>query len=169
MIIKNRICTYHHQLFCLLFFLFLFFLFLFCPCAPICIIYSRIFKKRCKYEHKAHDQVDIYGLYIGNSGKRRTYSCTYSSHCKHSCDTYNGRPNMSWGTLSLLRLNDIQQLQSMIIFNHYIPKATLALVASWLIQKDTQDNITIKIDGRYVWNTKYPMLRWSLNDNDNRW
>ena len=28
------------------------------------------------------------------------------------------------------------------------PRATLALVASWLIQKETQDSITIKIDGR---------------------
>ena len=31
-----------------------------------------------------------------------------------------------------------------------LPKATLALVASWLIQNETQESITIKIDGRYV-------------------
>lgn len=35
-----------------------------------------------------------------------------------------------------------------------LPRATLALVASWLIQKDTQESITIKMDGKYVWNTK---------------
>lgn len=31
-----------------------------------------------------------------------------------------------------------------------VPNATLADVASWLIQKDTQDSITISIDGKYV-------------------
>ena len=31
-----------------------------------------------------------------------------------------------------------------------LPKATLALVASWLIQKETQESITMRIDGRYV-------------------
>lgn len=35
-----------------------------------------------------------------------------------------------------------------------IPKATRADVASWLIQKDTQLNITIKILGKYVWKMK---------------
>ena len=31
-----------------------------------------------------------------------------------------------------------------------LPRATLALVASWLIQKETQESITMRIDGRYV-------------------
>ena len=31
---------------------------------------------------------------------------------------------------------------------YYWPRATLALVASWLIQNDTQDSITMRIDGR---------------------
>lgn len=35
-----------------------------------------------------------------------------------------------------------------------LPKATLAEVASWLIQKDTQDSMTIKMEGRYVWKMK---------------
>lgn len=30
----------------------------------------------------------------------------------------------------------------------HLPRATLALVASWLIQKETQDSMTIKILGR---------------------
>ena len=50
-----------------------------------------------------------------------------------------------------------------------LPRATLALVASWLIQKETQDNITIRIEGRYVWNTKYPMFLCNLNESDNLW
>ena len=41
-----------------------------------------------------------------------------------------------------------------ILMVKWLPKATLALVASWLIQNETQESITIKIDGRYVWNTK---------------
>lgn len=31
---------------------------------------------------------------------------------------------------------------------YYWPRATLALVASWLIQNETQDSITMRIDGR---------------------
>ena len=50
-----------------------------------------------------------------------------------------------------------------------LPRATLALVASWFIQKETQDNITIRIEGRYVWNTKYPMFLCNLNESDNLW
>lgn len=34
------------------------------------------------------------------------------------------------------------------------PNATLAEVASWLIQKLTQLSITIKMLGKYVWNIK---------------
>ena len=56
---------------------------------------------------------------------------------------------------------------SMIMNQEGLPRATLALVASWLIQKDTHDNITIRIEGRYVWNTKYPMFLCSLNESDN--
>lgn len=35
-----------------------------------------------------------------------------------------------------------------------IPSATRADVASWLIQKETHESITIRIDGKYVWKIK---------------
>ena len=151
------------------FFLFLFFLFLFCPCAPVCVIYSGIFKKSCEDEHKTHDQVNINGLYVRNSGKRRSHPGTYGSHRKNSCDTLNEHDE-NWLLLKMITNLYFYRIWNAVI-NCYkkIPKATLALVASWLIQNDTHESITIKIDGRYVWNTKYPMLRWSLNDNDKRW
>lgn len=37
-----------------------------------------------------------------------------------------------------------------IILVTQLPRATRALVASWLIQKETHDNMTMSIDGRYV-------------------
>ena len=36
----------------------------------------------------------------------------------------------------------------------FLPRATLALVASWLIQKETQESMTMRMEGRYVWKTK---------------
>lgn len=35
-----------------------------------------------------------------------------------------------------------------------LPSATLADVASWLIQNDTQLSMTMRIQGKKVWNTK---------------
>lgn len=49
------------------------------------------------------------------------------------------------------------------------PSATLADVASWLIQKLTHESITMSIQGKYVWKTKYPTLRFSWNTNERRW
>ena len=45
-------------------------------------------------------------------------------------------------------------LWPLLVFNLFLPRATLALVASWLIQKETQESMTIRMEGRYVWNTK---------------
>lgn len=39
-----------------------------------------------------------------------------------------------------------------------LPNAVLAGVASFLIQKDTQERTTVNIQGMYVWIVKYPIL-----------
>lgn len=39
-----------------------------------------------------------------------------------------------------------------------LPNAVLAGVASFLIQKDTQESTTVNIQGMYVWIVKYPIL-----------
>ena len=50
-----------------------------------------------------------------------------------------------------------------------LPNATLADVASWLIQNDIQDNNTMRIDGIYVWNIKYPRFRFRSKLTTRRW
>lgn len=50
----------------------------------------------------------------------------------------------------------------------FLPSATLADVASWLIQKDTHESMTRSMEGKYVWRMKKPMLRRRRKLRDNR-
>lgn len=50
----------------------------------------------------------------------------------------------------------MKRAQKRIINN--LPNAVLAGVASFLIQKDTQERTTVNIQGMYVWIVKYPIL-----------
>lgn len=44
-----------------------------------------------------------------------------------------------------------------------LPRPILSAVASLLIQKETQDNITMSVHGTYTCIRKYPMCRWNWN------
>lgn len=49
-----------------------------------------------------------------------------------------------------------------------LPRATLAEVASWLIQKETHERMTSRMEGKYVWRMKKPILRRKRKLRDNR-
>lgn len=81
-----------------------------CPCTPVRVIHGSILEKCSKHEHKAHDQINVDGLDVGNARQWRTYSRTDRGHCEHCGDaeSYTSGCGLQWNG----KLESIQITQS---------------------------------------------------------
>ena len=97
----------HHLLLLLL-------LLLLCPGPPVCVVDRSILQERGKDEHEAHDQVNVYRLYVWDSRQWRTHSCTDRCHGQHGCDAWKKKTFKSYschGHVSLLYLVSVRMFQ----------------------------------------------------------